>query len=83
MTIFSREVRASKLAKLVELEDFESETVLFEAAIADSVCPAICCNPDKPDCDYTAEMEPDQAEGWCEACERGTLVSVLVLGGLI
>jgi hypothetical protein len=83
MTTLSREMRAAKLAKLVELEGFESETALFEAAIADSVCPAICCNPDKPDCDYTAEMEPDQAYGWCEVCERGTLVSALVLGGLI
>ena len=83
MTILSREMRTGKLAKLVELEDFESETALFEAAVADSVCPAICCNPDNPDCDYTAEIEPDQAHGWCEVCERGTLVSALVLGGLI
>lgn len=83
MTILSREMRAGKLAKLVELEDFESETALFEAAVTDSVCPAICCNPDNPACDYTAEMESDQAHGWCEACERGTLVSALVLGGLI
>ena len=80
MAILSKEIRASKLAKLVEFEGFESETALFEAAIADSVCPAICCNPG---CDYTAEMEPDQAHGWCEVCERGTLVSALVLGGLI
>jgi len=29
------------------------------------------------------EMEPDQDRGWCEVCERGTLVSGLVLGGLI
>ena len=83
MTILSRETRAGKLAKLVELEGFESETALFETAIADSVCPAICCNPGNPACDYTAEMEPDQAQGWCEACERGTVVSALVLGGLI
>jgi hypothetical protein len=83
MAILSREMRAGKLAKLVELEGFESETTLFEVAIADSVCPAICCNPDKPDCDYTTEMEPDQAHGWCEACERGTVVSALVLVGLI
>jgi hypothetical protein len=83
MATFSREMRADKLAKLIELEGFDSETALFEAVVADSVCPAICCNPDNPDCDYTAEMEPDQDRGWCEACERGTLVSALVLGGLI
>jgi len=83
MTILSREMRAGKLAKLVELEGFESETALLEAAVADSVCPAICCNSDNPDCNYTAEMEPDQAHGWCDACECGTVVSALVLGGFI
>jgi hypothetical protein len=77
------DMRRTKLTKLVELEGFESETALFEAVISDSVCPAICCNPEKPECDYTAEMEPDQDRGWCEMCERDTLVSALVLGGLI
>ena len=28
-------------------------------------------------------MEPDQDRGWCEMCEKGTLVSGLVLGGII
>ncbi len=79
----SPEMRRTKLATLVELEGFEDENALFAAAISDSVCPAICCNPNNPDCDYTAEMEPDQDRGWCEECERGTLVSGLVLGGII
>ena len=48
-----------------------------------SGCPAICCNPDNPDCDYTEEKEPDSREGWCEECQRGTMVSALVLGGII
>ena len=77
------EMRKAKLAKLVELEGFPDENGLFAAAISDSVCPAICCNSANPDCDYTAEMEPDQGRGWCEACERGTLVSGLVVGGII
>jgi hypothetical protein len=81
--VLSEEERASKLAKLIELEGFEDENALFAAAMSDTVCPAICCNPDNRDCDYTAEMEPDQDRGWCEVCERGTLVSGLVLGGII
>lgn len=76
-------MRRAKLAKLIEIEGFDNEEALFAASISDSISPAICCNPESPDCDYTAEMEPDQAEGWCEACERGTVVSALVLGGLI
>ena len=83
MRVLSEDVRAAKLAKLIQIEGFEDENALFAAAISDSVCPAICCNPDNPECDYTAEMEPDQTEGWCEVCEGGTLVSGLVLGGII
>jgi len=51
--------------------------------ISDSVSPAICCNPENTDCDYTAEMEPDQDRGWCEECNANTVVSALVLAGLI
>ena len=79
----SPEMRRGKLRKLCEIEGFEDETELFAAAIADSVSPAICCNPDQPDCDYSTEMEPDQDRGWCEECQRGTMVSALVLGGII
>ena len=77
------EMRRTMLAKLIELESFEDENALFAASLSDAVCPAICCNPDDPECDYTAEMEPDQDRVWCEMCERGTLVSGLVLGGII
>jgi hypothetical protein len=67
----SPEMRRAKLAKLCDIGGFEDENDLFAAAISDSVCPAICCNPDNPECDYTAEMEPDQDRGWCEQYERG------------
>jgi hypothetical protein len=83
MRVLSDEMRRAKLAKLVELEGFDDETVLLAAAASDTVSPAICCNPENPECNYTAEMEPDQDAGWCEMCERGTLVSALVLGDII
>jgi hypothetical protein len=76
------EVRRAKLARLCEIEGFETQEALFGAAASDSV-PAICCNPENPDCDYTAEMEPDQNRGWCEECGANTLVGALVLGGII
>ena len=79
----SPEMRRAKLRKLCEIEGFDDETALFAATIGDSVSPAICCNPDHPDCDYTAEMEPDQDRGWCEECGANTMVAALVLGGLI
>src|ERR1700687_2240678 len=71
MRVLFEEMRVGKLAKLIEIEGFEDETALFAAAISDTVCPAICCNADNPECDYTAEMEPDQDQGWCEVCEWG------------
>jgi hypothetical protein len=77
------EMRKAKLAKLIEIEGYEDEDDLLVEVVLDSVCPAICCNPENPDCDYTTEMEPDSREGWCEECEAGTMVSALVLGGLI
>jgi hypothetical protein len=83
MPVLSSDVRAAKLAKLCAIEGFESADALFEAAVGDSVCPAICCNPDALACDYTTEMEPDQDAGWCEECGKPSLVSALVLGGLI
>jgi len=72
--------KAQKLMKLCEIAGFENvEGVLF-VSVTDSVCPAICMTEG---CDYTAEMEPDQEEGHCEACGGSTMVSALVLAGLI
>ena len=79
----SPEMRRSKLRTLCETEGYEDENDLFAAAMTDSVSPAICCNPDNPECDYTEEKEPDSRDGWCEECQRGTMVSALVLGGII
>ena len=79
-------MRRSKLTKLCEIEGFKNENDLFlsfAVAMTDSVCPAICCNPENLDCDYVEEKEPDSREGWCEECQRGTMVSALVLGGII
>ena len=71
---------AAKLMRLCEIEGFRTiEEILF-ASITDSVCPAICMTEG---CDYTAEMEPDQDQGYCEACGGNTLTSALVLAGLI
>ena len=51
----------AKLAKLIEIEGYDTIEELLEAVFSDSVSPAICSNPG---CDYTAEMEPDQAVGF-------------------
>jgi len=59
----------TKRAKLCEIECFDDENALLVAAISDRVCPAICYNPENPNCASMAEMEPDQDRGWCEMRE--------------
>jgi hypothetical protein len=76
----SPEMRRAKLDLLVETEGFDSLDDLIAATISDSVSPAICMNEG---CDYTAEMEPDQDRGWCEACGTNTVASALILAGII
>jgi hypothetical protein len=74
------EKRRIKLDQLVESEGYDSLDDLIAATVSDSVSPAICLNEG---CDYTTEMEPDQHEGWCEACGTNTVASALILAGFI
>jgi hypothetical protein len=73
-------IKASKLVKVCAAEGFTTVDDLLALAVADSVCPAICMTEG---CDYVAPMESDQEEGYCENCGSTTMVSVLVLAGLI
>ena len=50
----------AKLAKLIEIEGYDSLDELMEAVLSDAVSPAICMNEG---CDFTCEMEPDQDVG--------------------
>ena len=72
--------KAAKLMKLCDAEGFESLDDLLALSVTDSVCPAICM---MEGCDHVTEMESDQDEGYCEACGGNTMVSALVLAGLI
>ena len=69
MTSIALSAKAAKLMKLCEAEGFNCLDDLLAASISDSVCPAICMTAG---CDYTTEMEPDQEEGYCEACGGNT-----------
>jgi hypothetical protein len=69
-----------KLAKLVEIEGYDSADELFEAVFSDAVSPAICMNEG---CDFTCEMEPDQDAGYCEECHTNTMKAAPVLAGII
>lgn len=66
--------RRAKLKVLAEAEGFDTVMDLLEAASLDSVSPGICT---REDCDYTAEVEPDQDRGWCEECRANSVRSAL------
>ena len=72
--------RKAKLNSLLTAYGFASFNDLYEVAFRDNVGPAICI---APSCDYTADMELDQQEGYCEACGRNTVQSALILAGVI
>src|SRR5215831_17758980 len=72
--------KAAKLMKLCDIEGFKNVEDVLIAGMFDTVCPAICMTEG---CDYTAEMEHDQAEGYCEACGGNTMMSALVLADVI
>jgi hypothetical protein len=72
--------KAKKLMKLCELEGYKRIYDLLNASMRDNLCPAICMTEG---CDHTTEMESDQDAGYCEACGGQTMVSALVLAGLI
>ena len=72
--------KAKKLLRLCEIEGYDNVDDLIQAVALDTVCPAICMTEG---CEYTAEMEPDQTEGYCESCGGNTMVSALVLAGFI
>jgi hypothetical protein len=73
-------LRRAKLAKLIEIEGYESLEQLLEAVVGDSVSPAICMNED---CNFTCEMEPDQARGYCDEYHINTMVAAPFLAGII
>jgi hypothetical protein len=72
--------KSEKLMKLCDIEGFKNVEEVLITGIFDTVCPAICMTEG---CDYTAEMEPDQTEGYCESCGGNTMMSALVLAGVI
>jgi hypothetical protein len=67
---------------LANVEGYDSLDDLLEEAALDSVSPAICVNPDNPQCN-NCEMEPDQDRGRCEECSSNTMKSALILAGVI
>lgn len=65
-----------KLERLAQMEGWSDVQDMLEAAVYDSVVPAICMN-----CDYTESLEPD-GEMTCPEC-GGRVKSCLIIANLI
>ena len=76
----TKETRKAKLATLYSVWNGPRSAVL-EAAIAGNEIPGICLNEG---CDCCKEVfAPDQNKGHCHRCDTPTVVSVLVLEGMV
>jgi hypothetical protein len=78
-TVAAANAEASKLDQLASTWGM-SVAELIETYALETQAPGICMNPD---CEYTAEYEPDQRHGYCEDCGRQSVCSGLVLAGII
>ena len=65
------------MAELLEDEGME-EMDFLENYVFESIVPGIC-----PNCGQTAMYEPDQNRGWCDNCETSSIVSGLILAGMM
>ena len=68
------------LQQLAEIEGFDDTLELLQEYSIESIVPGICTTPG---CSYSNEVEPDQTEGWCEECQKGTVKSAFILAGVI
>ncbi|MBW2121959.1 MAG: hypothetical protein JRH07_08945 [Deltaproteobacteria bacterium] len=74
----AEKARRYGLEDLVSDYGAEDLNEMLEEYGTNGTFPGIC-----PECGYTTDVEPDQAEGWCEVCEKNTVVSGLILAGFI
>ena len=51
---------------------------LIETWVFDSVVPGVCKN-----CNGVEDVEPDCTEGWCSECNTNSIVSALIILGII
>ena len=70
----------NKLNTLANDWGYDNLTDMMLEYVHDSLHPAICMSKD---CNYSTEMEPDQDRGWCENCEKNTVVSAGMLMGIV
>lgn len=76
----TKNIIEAKLFELCDIYGFDDPIELCEAYFCESICPGICTNAD---CDCTYDYEPDQDAGYCEECKSNSVVSAMVLLGVI
>ena len=70
--------KAARLEELAEIEGYDDVQELLEAAVFESIVPAICT-----ECGATYDLEPDAQDDLCDECDCEAVSSCLILAGLI
>ena len=70
----------NKLEILCEEYGFDDALELCEEFFNEGCVPAICFSKN---CDATFEYEPDCQRGYCEECGKNSVISAMILLGVI
>jgi len=70
---------AEKLVELVAATGHHSLSDFISDYINEPTVPGVCCNPARPNCNYTAMVAPDMDAGFCQKCRSATVRSGLRL----
>lgn len=71
--------KAQKLLTLCDKAGLD-HAKLTNGEVFDSIIAGICLTEG---CDHVVDVEGDQEEGWCDECQSNTVVSALILAGVI
>ena len=61
-------------------EDRLIEIIERDGLVFDSLCECHCINPG---CQHSEELEQDQRRGYCEECKDNSLVSIMIMIGVM
>lgn len=69
-----------KVQILCDQNGYNDVIQFAEDYINEGTIPGICMNPD---CNFSADYEPDQDKGYCDDCGTQTVTSLFILIGVI
>ena len=75
---WSAAVTTNALGLIASEEGYDSPEEMLEAVAFDASVPGMCL-----ECEHIQNCEPDAQDNYCDGCGEQSVVSCLVIGGLI